>query len=172
MNSFLWFWLRQLVRLRYPDVVSINSGELHQILTSCEPGDWKILDVRTAAEFNISSLPGAVRLETGQDIPGLDPFNKSDVEQPILVCCSVGWRSAAEVNRLKQRGFSRAVNLEGGLFKWVSIGQQLVAQGQPTSEVHPFNRFWGLLLNADSEVVAMSHRPCAAATDKEHVAQL
>ena len=59
---------------------------------------------------------------------------------------AVGVRSAAVVKRLRQRGFRKAVNLEGGLFEWVNQGHQLVHEGLPTTLVHPFNRFWGLLL--------------------------
>ncbi|MCP9772726.1 rhodanese-like domain-containing protein [Synechococcus sp. Tobar12-5m-g] len=106
-----------------------------------------ILDARTAAECHVSGLPGAVRIADGGKIPGLGSLGEASLEKPIVVCCSVGLRSAAVVNRLQQLGFRRAVNLEGGLFEWVNHGHQLVHGDQATKRVHPFNRFWGLLLN-------------------------
>jgi len=50
------------------------------------------------------------------------------------------------VKRLRERGFQKAVNLEGGLFEWVNQGHQLVHEGLPTTLIHPYNRLWGLLL--------------------------
>ncbi|MCP9916954.1 rhodanese-like domain-containing protein [Cyanobium sp. ATX 6F1] len=146
MNGFVWFCLKQWIRLRYPSAPSIRSDELQRALAIQRPGDWVILDARTAAEFNVSHLPGAVLLADGGELLGLAPSKEASLEQPIVVCCSVGLRSAAVVNELQQRGFRRAVNLEGGLFEWVNHGHQLVQGGRPTTEVHPFHRFWGLLL--------------------------
>jgi rhodanese-related sulfurtransferase len=146
MKDFVWFWLKQWIRLRYPYTPFIHSDCLQQTLATQRPGDWLILDARTAAEFNVSCLPGAVRIADGGEIPVLGPLGQACRERPIVVCCSVGLRSAAVVNKLRQLGFRKAVNLEGGLFEWVNQGHQLVHEGRPTTLVHPFNRFWGLLL--------------------------
>lgn len=146
MNEFLWFWLKRWIRLRYPSAPYIHSADLQQILAIQQPGDWVILDARTSAEYNVSSLPGAVRLADGGDLLGLAPFKEASLEQPIVIYCSVGLRSAAVVKKLQQRGFNRAVNLEGGLFQWLNRGYHLINGDQPTIQVHPFNRFWGLLL--------------------------
>ncbi len=146
MNGFMWFWLKLWIRLRYSSVPSIRPDQLHKILVEHQAGDWLILDARTAAEFKLSGLPGAVLLGDGEQIPVSGSLGRFSKERPILVCCAVGVRSAAVVNRLRRRGFRKAVNLEGGLFEWVNQGHQLVHEGQPTTLVHPFNRFWGLLL--------------------------
>ena len=146
MKGFVWFWLRQWIRFRYPGTPSIRPDRLQKILAMQRAGDCLILDARTAAEFNVSCLPGAVLFVDGGEVPVPGPPGKASRERPILVCCSVGVRSAAVVNQLRQRGFRKAVNLEGGLFEWVNQGHQLVHEGQPTTLVHPFNRFWGLLL--------------------------
>ena len=143
---FVWFWLKQSIRLRYPSVPSIRPDRLQKILAMQQAGDWLVLDARTTAEFNVSCLPGAVLIGDGEEIPLSGPLGNAPRERPILVCCAVGVRSAAVVKRLRKRGFRKAVNLEGGLFEWVNQGHQLVHEGQPTTLVHPFNRFWGLLL--------------------------
>jgi rhodanese-related sulfurtransferase len=146
MQSFVWFWLKQWIRLRYSSVPSIRPDRLQKILAMQQADDWLVLDARTTAEFNVSCLPGAVLIGDGEEIPRSGPLGNASMERPILVCCAVGVRSAAVVKRLRERGFRKAVNLEGGLFEWVNQGHQLVHEGQPTTLVHPFNRFWGLLL--------------------------
>ncbi|WP_369820042.1 rhodanese-like domain-containing protein [Synechococcus sp. 1G10] len=133
----MWFWLKQWIRLRYPSALCIRSDDLQRTLAIQRPGDWLIPDVRTAAEFNVSCLPGAVQQADGGEIPALGPLGEASLEHPIVVCCSVGLRSAAVVDQLRQRGFRRAVNLEGGLFEWVNQGHQLVHGGRPTMRVHP-----------------------------------
>jgi rhodanese-related sulfurtransferase len=146
MRDFVWFWLRQWIRFRYPGTPTIRSDDLPTILAMQRAGDWLILDARTEAEFKVSSLPGAVLFADGGEVSVPGAPGKASREQPILVCCSVGVRSAAAVQQLRQRGFRKAVNLQGGLFEWVNQGHQLVHEGQPTTLVHPFHRFWGLLL--------------------------
>lgn len=41
-------------------------------------------------------------------------------------------------------------NLEGGLFQWANEGREVVDnQGGAIRMVHPYNSFWGKLLNYD-----------------------
>jgi rhodanese-related sulfurtransferase len=146
MQSFVWFWLKQWIRVRYSSVPSIRPDRLQKILAKQQADDWLVLDARTTAEFNVSCLPGAVLIGDGEEMLRSGPLGNAARERPILVCCAVGVRSAVVVKRLRERGFRKAVNLEGGLFEWVNQGHQLVHEGLPTTLVHPFNRFWGLLL--------------------------
>jgi len=65
MQSFVWFWLKQWIRLRYSSVPSIRPDRLQKILAMHQAGDWLVLDARTTAEFNVSCLPGAVFIDDG-----------------------------------------------------------------------------------------------------------
>jgi rhodanese-related sulfurtransferase len=94
-----------------------------------------ILDDRTAAEFNVSYLSGAVRITDGEEIPGLGPQWEASREQPIVGCCSVGFRSAAMVNQLWQRGFRRAVCIGGLLGQ--PAGEHVGVVGRPGCIIHP-----------------------------------
>jgi hypothetical protein len=62
------------------------------------------------------------------------------------VYCSLGYRSARVVRRLRDAGFRRASNLEGGAFQWAAEGRGLVDASAPTALVHPYGAFWGFLL--------------------------
>jgi rhodanese-related sulfurtransferase len=90
MQSFVWFWLKQWIRVRYSSVPSIRPDRLQKILAIQQAGDWLILDARTTAEFNVSCLPGAVLIGDGEEIPLSGPLGNASREKPILVCCGGG----------------------------------------------------------------------------------
>jgi rhodanese-related sulfurtransferase len=140
--------LKQWIRLRYPAVSSIEAEQLEQILAGNEAADWLILDARSPAEFAFSHLGGAALVEADGLMADVGSIKKLPRDRSIVVCCSVGVRSAARVDELRRAGFSRAFNLEGGLFQWVHDGRTLLHDGEPTLLVHPCNRLWGRLLTA------------------------
>ena len=76
-----------------------------------------ILDVREPSEAAICSLPGAVLIPLGE-LPRR--LNELDPACEIVVHCKSGGRSARAVGLLRERGFSRAVNLEGGILRWIN----------------------------------------------------
>ncbi len=145
-----FFCLKRWIRLRHPAVTSITAEQLQRILAGDDREDWLILDARSPAEFACSHLPGAALIDTGGRIPGVGSMAVLARDRPIVVCCSVGVRSAARVDELRRAGFTRALNLDGGLFQWVREGGRLIRQGAPTLLVHPYRRGWGWLLPAQS----------------------
>ena len=110
-----------------------------------------LLDARAAPEYAVSHLRGARWV-------GYDDFDLSRVQDlprdtPIVVYCSVGFRSEKVGEKLQQAGFSKVRNLYGGLFEWVNEGQPTVgADGQPTPRVHAYSRTWGIWLKRGKKV--------------------
>jgi adenylyltransferase/sulfurtransferase len=76
-----------------------------------------ILDVREPFEAAICSLPGAVLIPLGELPRRLDELNPAD---EIVVHCKSGGRSARAVALLREKGFSRASNLTGGILNWIN----------------------------------------------------
>jgi adenylyltransferase/sulfurtransferase len=76
-----------------------------------------ILDVREPFEAAICSLPGAVLIPLGELTRRLDELDRS---AEIVVHCKSGGRSARAVAILREHGFARAVNLTGGILKWIN----------------------------------------------------
>lgn len=150
LQRVAFFCLKRWIRLRHPAVSSITPEQLQRILAGGERDDWLILDARSPAEFACSHLPGAARIEVGGGIAGMGSMAALARDRPIVVCCSVGVRSAARVEELRRAGFTRVVNLEGGLFRWAWEGRSLIRQGEPTLLVHPYGPGWGWLLPAHS----------------------
>ncbi len=75
-----------------------------------------LLDVREANEYHAANLAGAL-------IPlGQLPFRLHELEahreEPFVVYCRSGARSAQAVRFLQENGFERATNLSGGIHAW------------------------------------------------------
>ena len=68
-------------------------------------------------------------------------------DAPIVTYCSVGYRSSAVAERLEEQGYTRVWNLEGSIFEWANQGLPVVRDGEEVSQVHPYNRRWGRLLD-------------------------
>ena len=74
-----------------------------------------LLDVREPWELAICRIEGSVSIPMGR-IPGA--VSKLDPDREILVICHHGIRSYQVARYLEQRGFTRVVNLEGGVAAW------------------------------------------------------
>lgn len=152
VRALIWVCLKCGIRMRYPDVATMDVAALQTLLDGPSSTGWLILDARTLAEFNFSHLSGAVPLDAGTTMTdGEIEEMAGSKNRPILVVCSVGVRSAKQALKLQRQGFLRVTHLEGGLFEWVNQGHRLVDQGDPVRKVHPYGRIWGLLLHPPHE---------------------
>lgn len=138
-----WSLVNAKIQSEFPDVPRLQTSELARLLS--DPGKEKplLLDVRTKAEFEVSHLAGARRIEPGSDVTKL----ALPKDKPIVTYCSVGYRSAALAKKLREAGYIQVTNLEGSIFRWANENRPLVHDGQPTDKVHPYNQLWGMLLD-------------------------
>lgn len=74
-----------------------------------------LLDVREPQEWDITALPGAVKIPLGS-IP--ERVNELDTADNIVVYCHHGMRSAKAINFLRKMGFEKLTNLAGGIDAW------------------------------------------------------
>ncbi len=156
-----WRLVNSKIRSEFPDVPRLQTSELAEMLNKAQQEKPSLLDVRTKAEFEVSHLAGATRVEPDSDVSTLG-LRK---DKPIVTYCSVGYRSAAMAKKLRAAGYRHVANLEGSIFRWANENRPLVHDGQPTDKVHPFNGVWGMLLDK-------SHRaenpPAAEPANRSH----
>jgi adenylyltransferase/sulfurtransferase len=76
-----------------------------------------ILDVREPSEAAICRLPGSRLIPLGE-LPRR--LGELDASAEIVVHCKSGGRSARAVALLRERGFTRAANLTGGILSWIN----------------------------------------------------
>jgi len=148
VETLTWVEVISDIRNRYPDVKQIQTAELQSWLTSPDNEPVILIDARRKEEFSVSHISGAKNIPHNSKNP-LNHLTDTKPDNPIVVYCSVGYRSSILAGKLQDMGFARVYNLEGSIFKWANEGRPLV-QGQATvHEVHPYNASWGSLLEKE-----------------------
>jgi rhodanese-related sulfurtransferase len=98
-----------------PAAASIGSMTPEELKQRLDAGDdLFVLDVREPSEYQISNLGG--QLIPLNDLP--KRLGELDAAREIVVHCKLGGRSAKAVEFLKQNGFARVHNLDGGINAW------------------------------------------------------
>lgn len=105
-----------------------------------------LLDTREKEEFEVSHLPDAHWV--GYDNFKIATVAQVDKSTPIVVYCSVGYRSERVGEKLKRAGFTNVTNLFGGLFAWANESRPLEDKGaKATLKVHGFDKEWAQYLS-------------------------
>jgi rhodanese-related sulfurtransferase len=85
--------------------------------------DVFLLDVREADEWAAGHAPHAHHLPM-IEIPAR--ADEVPADRDVVVVCRVGQRSAQVVAYLRQRGWERVANLDGGMVEWAAAGRPMV----------------------------------------------
>jgi molybdopterin/thiamine biosynthesis adenylyltransferase/rhodanese-related sulfurtransferase len=94
-------------------IPEMSPHELKRKMDAGEP--FELIDVREPFEYEIARIDGATLIPLGEISERLDELSG---EQPIVVHCHSGKRSAQAVGLLQQHGFTKVYNLEGGIDAW------------------------------------------------------
>lgn len=108
------------------------------------------LDAREPAEYAVSHLQNAIF--TGYDHFSMPAVAQIAKDTPIIVYCSVGYRSEKIAEKLISAGFTNVSNLYGGIFEWVNEDQPVFDDQGTTRKVHAYNRTWGIWLKKGKKV--------------------
>ncbi len=138
--------IKRITSRLFPTVQWITSDELAQWFNDPVKPQPLLLDTRSEAEYAVSHLNQASCIDPVN--PTRAKFAGVSKDMPIVVYCSVGYRSARVASRLGQAGFSRVYNLEGSIFKWSNEERPIFRNANPTLLVHPYDPLWGRLLKS------------------------
>lgn len=138
-------------RLMLKTLLSHTVPEVQIADAATAPNATLFLDARERNEFEVSHIQGAHWI-------GYDDFEMSRLagipkDTPLVVYCSVGYRSEKITERLLEVGFTDVANLYGGIFEWKNQDQEVVdMNGQQTERVHAYSRSWGIWLKEGERV--------------------
>lgn len=89
-----------------------------------ENPDVRILDVRTAGEYESGHIPGAENIDFQS--PGFEQRLQSlDKDARYFVYCRTGNRSGAVIKLMQRLGFSKVWHLADGIVDWKRAGLPL-----------------------------------------------
>tara|TARA_B100000497_G_scaffold13098_1_gene15009 strand:- start:465 stop:848 length:384 start_codon:yes stop_codon:yes gene_type:complete len=97
--------------------MEINSKELTDMIDNGQ--NMVLLDVRTFEEIADGKISGAVEIDFYEDNFEAN-IDKLDKGKHYIVYCRSGVRSTKSVALMKEKGFSKCTNLEGGYNAWSS----------------------------------------------------
>lgn len=98
----------------------ISPAELNQVNK-----DILLIDVRTPEEYASGHLENSVNIDYKAD-NFKDLISELDPNQEVYVYCKVGGRSGRSAKILKDLGFKKVYDLEGGIIAWEKEGLKTV----------------------------------------------
>jgi len=81
-----------------------------------------LLDVREPDEYDQGAIPGAVHIPRGH-LEAQVEAKLTDKNQPVVVYCAGGVRSAFAADTLQALGYSKVLSMAGGFGKWKDEGR-------------------------------------------------
>ena len=145
----------------YDTVNHLSAEQFSQI----DKGTLVIFDVREKKEYEVSHIDGAIQIhpdfQAGEFLP---IYGEAIKGKTLVFYCSVGRRSSKLLSEINQIVHADDVpeasyNLTGGIFHWHNMQKPLINLEQTTSAIHPYNFYWGRLIENKS---AISYSPTFA----------
>ena len=103
-------------------IVNIDAKTFGELSASL-PG--VILDVRTPEEWVEGTILGAEKINYHDD-NFAQQVDKLDKNTPVYIYCKAGGRSSSAADILKEKGFAKVYNLDGGITSWQENGFEVV----------------------------------------------
>jgi rhodanese-related sulfurtransferase len=94
---------------------------VEDVLNIVQMEDAQLIDVRTPEEFEEGHIANALNIDFFSD-NFLQNMEKLDKEKPVVLYCKSGNRSNKSVQKLKDSGFSKIYDVDGGITEWKSKG--------------------------------------------------
>ena len=99
----------------------------------CLNSETLLIDIREPAEFQRGHLPGAIHAPRGllefeihRLVDQLRPDqNIAHEDQPIILYCGTGGRSALAAKTLEELGYKNVLSMDGGIVAWAQAGMPM-----------------------------------------------
>ena len=141
-----------MLKVMYTHAVPLLTPvQLYQQLQK-EKGKPLLFDTRTLAEYNVSHISGAKLMDYQKF--SIEQLKEVPKDTPVVLYCSVGYRSERIGEKLQKAGYRNVQHLHGGIFGWVNQGWPVYNKGGKTNQVHAYSRKWGLWLQKGEKVYA------------------
>ena len=121
---FFFFFLSCVYSQNNADKM-INLSETEWVKLHDESEESVIIDVRTDDEFSTGYISGAVNIDFYMGNEFISKIEKLDKSKSYFIYCKSGARSGQTCELMKQKGFKKVYNLEGGILGWTGEVEEL-----------------------------------------------
>lgn len=146
-QELMWSEIISDIRKQHPEVSQLSTDSLAAWLNDENKAQPLLIDTREKEEYDVSHLAGAIQMNPNEE--NFSALAALDKNTPIVVYCSVGYRSSKIAEKLTASGFTNVANLEGSIFTWANDGYPLAKGNDAAATVHPYNKVWGMLLKKE-----------------------
>lgn len=108
------------------------------------------LDTREKIEYDTSHIKNAKWV--GYNDFQLERVKEIPKNKPIVVYCTVGYRSEKIAEILKESGYTEVKNLYGGIFEWVHQQHNVYNDTTLTHKIHTYNKDWAKWLKTGEKI--------------------
>jgi rhodanese-related sulfurtransferase len=142
-----WKSVKSEIREQFPSVAQLSTQELANWLSTDSGPLPLLLDARAPQEYAVSHLPNAILTSSEAEV--LERLKRVEQDRPVVIYCSVGYRSSRLAEILGELGYKNVYNLEGSIFQWANEGRAVYRGREPVEVVHPYDDRWGKLLRRE-----------------------
>jgi phage shock protein E len=133
-RTIVWVAVAVIVAAAAFFVLRPSGGGVEDVdaagLLAAQEAGARVIDVRTAGEYEAGHIPGAENVPVDQVSQAMESWSR---EEPIVVYCATGSRSVSAVETLKSGGFEDIKHFSQGIVAY----QGPVEGGQATAAAPP-----------------------------------
>lgn len=151
--SFTVFSQKKTVNTEFSEMLNILlSHSVKEVLPNeiVNENNVLFLDAREKKEYDVSHIKNAKWI-------GYNTFKTKRIkdipkDKPIVVYCTVGYRSEKITEKLQKMGYANVSNLYGGIFEWVHQNKKVYIDTLTTEKIHTFNKDWSKWLEKGKKI--------------------
>jgi len=120
---------RDLLAAAKSEITEVDTAAAAELIQQ----GWAVLDVREPDEYQEGALTGVVHIPRGH-LEAQIENRLIDKDQPVVVYCAGGVRSAFAARTLQELGYREVVSMAGGFGRWKDEGRPWSAPVSLTAE--------------------------------------
>ena len=119
MKNLLLFFLL-FINCNQNQNLNIEPDKVYDLLSNNDKNNSILLDVRTEEEFIESKINNSLNIDFYSDNFKISILSL-DKSKTYYVYCRSGRRSLNTVEFMRENGFSKSYNVDGGIIKWTDL---------------------------------------------------
>ena len=102
-------------------ITEVKLVPVEDVLNIVQMEEAQLIDVRTPEEYGEGHIANALNIDFFSD-NFLENMENLDKEKPVVLYCKSGNRSNKSAQKLKESGFSKIYDVDGGITEWKNKG--------------------------------------------------
>ena len=120
----LFFFFTLFINCNQNQNLNIEPDKVYDLLSKNNKNNSILLDVRTEEEFIESKINNSLNIDFYSDNFKISILSL-DKSKTYYVYCRSGRRSLNTVEFMRENGFSKSYNVDGGIIKWTDLNLPL-----------------------------------------------